>query len=159
MAIVSIIRNSGFPPNRIDLEITETAFTHDFEEVRNSVELLRLLGCGISLDDFGTGYSSLSRLHALPLTKIKIDRSFVTNLNENPASYKIVKSLLALSRDMGLDCVIEGVETQQELDVLKELGRLTVQGYFYSPPIAEADVLGFLRRNVSVDPSRQAEGV
>ncbi|MGV2376276.1 UNVERIFIED_CONTAM: EAL domain-containing protein, partial [Pseudomonas aeruginosa] len=82
----------------------ETAFTHDFEEVRNSVELLRLLGCGISLDDFGTGYSSLSRLHALPLTKIKIDRSFVTNLNENPASYKIVKSLLALSRDMGLDC-------------------------------------------------------
>ncbi|MFX8410519.1 EAL domain-containing protein, partial [Acinetobacter baumannii] len=74
-------------------------------------------------------------------------------------SYKIVKSLLALSRDMGLDCVIEGVETQQELDVLKELGRLTVQGYFYSPPIAEADVLGFLRRNVSVDPSRQAEGV
>ncbi|ERF80013.1 EAL domain-containing protein [Bradyrhizobium viridifuturi] len=159
LAIVSIIRNSGFPPNRIDLEITETAFTHDFEEVRNSVELLRLLGCGISLDDFGTGYSSLSRLHALPLTKIKIDRSFVTNLNENPASYKIVKSLLALSRDMGLDCVIEGVETQQELDVLKELGRLTVQGYFYSPPIAEADVLGFLRRNVSVDPSRQAEGV
>ena len=85
----------------LDLEIPETAFTHEFDQVKRSIDMLRLLGCGISLDDFGTGYSSLLRLHALPLTKIKIDWSFVTNIHNSPASYKIVKSLLPLSKDMG----------------------------------------------------------
>ena len=144
LAIIGLIRSSRFDPRRIDLEITETAFTHDFEQVERSVEMLRLLGCGISLDDFGTGYSSLSRLHALPLTKIKIDRSFVTDLNKSPASQKIVKSLLALSRDMGLDCVVEGVETAAEMDALRALGGEMVQGYFYSPPMAAEEVVTFL---------------
>jgi predicted signal transduction protein with EAL and GGDEF domain len=97
--------------------------------------MLRLLGCGFSLDDFGTGYSSLSHLHDLPLTKIKIDRSFVADLSRSPTSLKIVKSLLALSRDMGLECVVEGVETEEEMAALKRLGGLIVQGYYYSPPI------------------------
>lgn len=150
LAIVAVIQSSGFNPRRIDLEITETAFTHDFEQVERSVEMLRLLGCGISLDDFGTGYSSLSRLHALPLTKIKIDRGFVTNLHNSPASQKIVKSLLALSRDMGLDCVVEGVETDAEMEALRALGGEMVQGYFYSPPMAEEAVAGFLGQSVRV---------
>ena len=146
LALVGIIENSGFDARFLDLEITETAFTHDFEQVKRSIEMLRLLGCGISLDDFGTGYSSLSRLHALPLTKIKIDRSFVTDLHKKPASYKIVKSLLALGRDMELDCVIEGVETKEELAALKTLGGALVQGYIYSPPIPADNVAEFLSR-------------
>ena len=146
LAIASIIEGSKFDASRLDLEITETAFGHDFEQVQRSVEMLRLLGCGISLDDFGTGYSSLSRLHALPLTKIRIDRSFVTGLHNSPASLKIVKSLLALSRDMGLDCVIEGVETPEEMAALRQLGGLMVQGYFYSPPIDEEQVSTYLER-------------
>jgi len=89
----------------------------------------------MTLDDFGTGFSSLSQLHALPLTKIKIDRSFVSGIQDNPASYKIVKSLLALSRDMALDCVIEGVETAEELAVIRALGGAMVQGYLYAPPM------------------------
>ncbi len=144
LGIVSIIEGSGFDTRRLDLEITETAFTHDFAQIHRSVETLRLLGCGISLDDFGTGYSSLSRLHALPLTKIKIDRSFVTDLHKSQNSRKIVKSLLALSRDMGLDCVIEGVETQEEMAALQRLGGLLVQGYFYSPPIPADNVAAYL---------------
>ncbi len=144
LGIVSIIEGSGFDPRKLDLEITETAFTHDFAQIHRSVETLRLLGCGISLDDFGTGYSSLSRLHALPLTKIKIDRSFVTDLHKSQNSRKIVKSLLALSRDMGLDCVIEGVETQEEMAALQRLGGLLVQGYFYSPPIPADNVAAYL---------------
>jgi len=144
LALVSIIEGSGFDPRRLDLEITETAFTHDFEQVEKSISMLRLLGCGISLDDFGTGYSSLTRLHALPLTKIKIDRSFVTDLHKSPVSYKIVKSLLALSRDMGLDCVVEGVETREEMAALKKLGGIMVQGYYYSPPIPDDETFGFL---------------
>jgi predicted signal transduction protein with EAL and GGDEF domain len=144
LAIVAIIQGSGFDPKLLDLEITETAFTHDFEQVQRSVETLRLLGCGISLDDFGTGYSSLSRLHALPLTKIKIDRSFIAGLHRSPASIKIVRSLLALSRDMGLDCVIEGVETGEEMAALRQLGGLMVQGYFFSAPILEEQVGAYL---------------
>ncbi|SIR43400.1 diguanylate cyclase/phosphodiesterase [Rhizobium sp. RU20A] len=139
LAIVGIINGSGFDPQRLDLEITETALTHDFAQITHAVETLRRLGCGISLDDFGTGYSSLTRLHALPLTKLKIDRSFVTDLHQKPSSYKIVKSLLALSADMGLDCVIEGVETKEELAALKTLGGSQVQGYVFSLPLtAEA---------------------
>ncbi|OTP75648.1 putative bifunctional diguanylate cyclase/phosphodiesterase [Caballeronia sordidicola] len=144
MSIISIIGKSDFDPHRLDFEITETAFIRDFQQVRSSTELLRKLGCGISLDDFGTGFSSLTHLHALPLTKIKIDRSFVTNLNDNPASYKIVKSLLALSRDMGLECIVEGVETNEELITLMSLGGQIVQGYLYSKPISATEVGLFL---------------
>ncbi|MGQ8631965.1 putative bifunctional diguanylate cyclase/phosphodiesterase [Agrobacterium sp. DKPNP3] len=144
LSLIGIIENSGFDARRLDLEITETAFAHDFEQVKQSVEMLRRLGCGISLDDFGTGYSSLTRLHALPLTKIKIDRSFVTDLHEKPASYKIVKSLLALSRDMELECVVEGVETPAELATLESLGATLVQGYIFARPLKERDVVEFL---------------
>ena len=148
--IITEIGKSGFNPTRLDFEITETAFIRDFSQVRSATETLRSLGCGISLDDFGTGFSSLTHLHALPLTKIKVDRSFVTDLNKNPASYKIVKSLLALSRDMGLECIVEGVETRDELAILKTLGDLTVQGYLYSRPISADEVVGFLEQPMAV---------
>jgi len=145
--IASIILSSGIDPKRLDFEITETAMMHDFGQAKASIEIFKILGCGIALDDFGTGYSSLSQLHALPLTKIKIDRSFVSDLHKNAASYKIVKSLLALSSDMGLECIIEGVETQQELDALKKLGGVLVQGYFYSAPVAETEIARFLPKS------------
>jgi diguanylate cyclase (GGDEF)-like protein len=140
LAIIGIIEGSGFSASRLDLEITETAFGHDFEQVRKAANMLKYLGCGISLDDFGTGYSSLSRLHALPLTKIKIDRSFVVDLQRNTAGAKIVKSLLALSRDMGLDCIVEGIETEEEMAAVRKLGGMIVQGYFYSPPVAASEL-------------------
>ena len=148
--IITEIGKSGFDPARLDLEITETAFIRDFAQVRRATETLRALGCGISLDDFGTGFSSLTHLHALPLTKIKVDRSFVTDLNTNPTSYKIVKSLLALSRDMDLDCIIEGIETRDELAILKTLGGLMVQGYLYSRPIPANEVVSFLEQPLTV---------
>ncbi|MCO6184969.1 bifunctional diguanylate cyclase/phosphodiesterase [Rhizobium sp. L1K21] len=140
LAIAAIIGRSRFNPRFIDFEITETAFAHDFEQICRSAEMLRGLGCGLSLDDFGTGYSSLTRLHALPLTKIKIDRSFITGIDTNAAGYKIVKSLLALSRDMNLTCAIEGVETPEELETLKSLGARFIQGYIFSKPVAAGEV-------------------
>lgn len=142
--IVGIVLRSGIDPGRIDFELTETAIMRDFEQVKAAIGTIKALGCGISLDDFGTGYSSLSQLHALPLTKIKIDRSFVTDLHQRPASYKIVKSLIALSRDMGLGCVIEGVETADELSALVRLGGFEFQGYYYSPPMPESKLAAFL---------------
>ncbi|MGN2430362.1 putative bifunctional diguanylate cyclase/phosphodiesterase [Pseudomonas syringae] len=142
--IVGIIETSGFDASRLDLEITETAIMQDIAQVQQAITQFRQLGCGISLDDFGTGYSSLSQLHALALTKLKIDRSFVTGVHNNPASYKIVKSLVALSLDMSLGCVIEGVETQDELNALTSLGCTMVQGFFYSPPISFEETLAWL---------------
>ena len=141
--ILGIIKASAIDPARIDLEITETAMMYDFGQARSAVELLRQLGCGIALDDFGTGFSSLSQLHALPLTKIKIDRSFVSCIDKTPASHKIVKSLITLSRDMGLECVIEGVEKKEELAVLERLGGRFIQGYFYAPPVPETELSRF----------------
>jgi len=144
LGIIAIIANSGLDPQRLDLEITETAIIHDTRQARKSVEMLRKIGCGISLDDFGTGYSSLTSLHSLPLTKLKIDRSFVRDIQDSDASYNIVRSLLTLSREMGLDTIVEGVETQAELAVIKALGGTLVQGYVFSRPIQTDDVHAFL---------------
>lgn len=144
MRIVGILSSSGIQPVRVDFEITETAMMYDFERAKAGIETLRRMGCGIALDDFGTGYSSLTQIHALPLTRIKIDRSFVSGIDTSPASYKIVKSLLALSHDMGLSCVIEGVETDREMETLERLGARLIQGFHFSPPVAEADIAGLL---------------
>ncbi|MEI4557840.1 EAL domain-containing protein, partial [Klebsiella pneumoniae] len=84
LPLISIIEKSGVPPRRIDFEITETAVTFDFARAQESIATLKAMGCGISLDDFGTGYSSLSHVHRLPLDKIKVDRSFVADINDNP---------------------------------------------------------------------------
>lgn len=142
--IVEVIQASDFAATRLDLEITETAIMQDIAQVQRAIGQFRALGCGVSIDDFGTGYSSLSQLHALALTKLKIDRSFVTGVHANPASYKIVKSLVALSQDMALECVIEGVETEQELDSLRTLGCTLVQGYLFSRPLSFEDTLTWL---------------
>lgn len=143
-SIVDVIVASGFDPARLDLEITETAIMQDIVQVQQAIAQFRALGCGISLDDFGTGYSSLSQLHALALTKLKIDRSFVTDIQDKPASYKIVKSLVALSQDMALDCVVEGVETAAEMTALRSLGCTWVQGFLFSRPVAFEQTLVWL---------------
>lgn len=135
LQIVKLVSDVQIDPRRVDFEITETALLQDINQVQETIRMLKLLGCSVSLDDFGTGYSSLSHIHALPFTKIKIDRSFVHAMHTKPASYKIIKSLLALSRDMGIDCVIEGVETEDEMTLLRKMGGNMVQGYFFSPPI------------------------
>jgi len=142
--IIALIQASAFEPSRLDLEITETAIVQDIAQMQRAIIQFRQLGCGISLDDFGTGYSSLSQLHALSLTKLKIDRSFVAGIQHNPATFKIVKSLVGLTLDMGLECVIEGVETQEELAALTSLGCTQVQGYLFSHPIPAEQALAWL---------------
>ncbi|WP_454726831.1 MULTISPECIES: putative bifunctional diguanylate cyclase/phosphodiesterase [Cupriavidus] len=142
--LIARIQAAAFDPCRLDLEITETAMMYDLDQTRWATHRLRQLGCGITLDDFGTGYSSLRQLHTLALTRIKIDRSFVTGIQDNPTSHKIVRSLLALSRDMGLGCVVEGIETQDEMRVVKALGGSMAQGYLYSPPMPESDTGAWL---------------
>ena len=135
LPLIAIVEKSGLPPHRIDFEITETAVTFDFVRAQQSIAALKAMGCGISLDDFGTGYSSLSHVHWLPLDKIKIDRSFIADVNDNPVSHKIIKSLTGLCDDMEIACVAEGVETRAQLDTLRRLGCDFIQGYYFAKPM------------------------
>ncbi|QPF93633.1 putative bifunctional diguanylate cyclase/phosphodiesterase [Bradyrhizobium commune] len=136
LPLIAIIEKSGVPPRRLDFEITETAVTFDFVRAQQSIAALKTMGCGISLDDFGTGYSSLSHVHRLPLDKIKVDRSFVADINDNPVSHKIIKSLTGLCDDMEIACVVEGVETRAQLDSLRRLGCDFIQGYYFAKPMS-----------------------
>jgi diguanylate cyclase (GGDEF)-like protein len=144
LKIVSIVLKSGFDPRRINFEITETAVMHDFEQASASIQMLRELGAGISLDDFGTGYSSLNHVHKLPLTKIKIDGSFVRNIHTRRTSFNIVKSVLALCAEMELEAIVEGVETEEELRILENLGVRAVQGYYFGKPMVAAETVKLL---------------
>jgi diguanylate cyclase (GGDEF)-like protein len=154
LPLISVIEAGGVSPRRIDFEITETAVTFDFASAQQSIAALKAMGCGISLDDFGTGYSSLSHVHRLPLDKLKIDRSFVADVNSNPVSHKIIKSLVGLCADMEIACVGEGVETQEQLDSLRQLGCDFIQGYYFARPMPAAAVSVFLAKECQ----RFAEG-
>jgi diguanylate cyclase (GGDEF)-like protein len=144
LRIVAIVLKSGFDPRRINFEITETAVMHDFEQASASIQMLRELGCGIALDDFGTGYSSLNHVHKLPLTRIKIDGSFVRDIHTRRTSFKIVKSVLALCAEMELRAIVEGVETEEELRILEALGVEAVQGYYFGKPMTAPDTFALV---------------
>ncbi|MBT2792397.1 putative bifunctional diguanylate cyclase/phosphodiesterase [Paraburkholderia strydomiana] len=143
--LIDIVVASGVPPHRVSFEITETALTRDFEQARSALTMIKQAGCRVSLDDFGTGYSSLSYVHRLPFDSIKIDRSFVTDVDSNSASKKIVKSVLDLCKNLGLECVVEGLETSSQAEVVKALGARAVQGYLFSRPMRSGAVSGYLQ--------------
>ncbi|GGZ26587.1 putative bifunctional diguanylate cyclase/phosphodiesterase [Asticcacaulis endophyticus] len=145
--IIACVNQSGVDPKRIDFEITETSITSDFAQARRAIDALKALGCGISLDDFGTGYSSLSHVHRLPLDKIKVDKSFISDIDINPASFKIVRSLIVLCQDMGLTCVMEGVETEAQYEILSELGGDYIQGWYFSKPMSGDLVLRYMEQD------------
>jgi diguanylate cyclase (GGDEF)-like protein len=136
LRIVAIVEKSGFDPRRINFEITETAVIRDLEQAASALKLLQRLGCGVSLDDFGTGYASLNHVHRLPLSRIKIDGCFVTDVDQRPASAQIIRSMLSLCGELGLGTIVEGVETEQELGLLKSIGVQYVQGFHFSKPLS-----------------------
>jgi diguanylate cyclase (GGDEF)-like protein len=142
--IVAIIENSGIAPSRINMEVTETALIQDFDQANVSLRSLKALGVGISLDDFGTGYSSLSYVHRFPIDKIKIDRSFVREVETDDSCRAIVKSVIDMSKNLKLGCIVEGMETRDQVRVLRSLGCTTMQGYHFGKPMPATEVLAFL---------------
>jgi diguanylate cyclase (GGDEF)-like protein len=144
LRIISIINESKIRPDRIDLEITETVLMADFDNARDKLHALRRLGPRISLDDFGSGYSSLSYVHRLQFDKIKIDRGFITGIAQDPKSLNVIKTVVDLSRNLDLDCVVEGVETEEQFDIIRELGCDMAQGYFSGRPMPGSDVVQYL---------------
>ncbi|AQR61084.1 bifunctional diguanylate cyclase/phosphodiesterase [Brevundimonas sp. LM2] len=129
-----ILLETGLSPYRLELEITETAMISDMERTTHILRQLKLLGVSVAMDDFGTGYSSLSTLRAFPFDKIKLDRSFMSELDGEPQSKAIIRAVLALGESLAIPILAEGVETQEQLAFLREQGCDEVQGYLLGRP-------------------------
>jgi predicted signal transduction protein with EAL and GGDEF domain len=137
--------DSGLDASRLELEITETALFGDDEASLRTLNQLRDLGVRISLDDFGTGYSSLSYLHRFPISRIKIDRSFVQRLPEDPGSASIVRAIAQLGESLHLKVTAEGIETAEQLSFITDQGCDHVQGFLISRPIPTGDFVKLLK--------------
>jgi EAL domain-containing protein (putative c-di-GMP-specific phosphodiesterase class I) len=132
--ILKLLVKHNFPPQRLDIEITESCLHENVGVVRSMITSLKNQGVTISLDDFGTGYSSLAQLRSLPFDRIKIDRSFVTELKDANASAKIIRAIISLGDGLEMPITAEGIEDTNILNTLKAMGRLKGQGYLYGKP-------------------------
>jgi len=146
--IVGALASSGLAPHRLELEVTETVIMHDSEAVFAVLAQLRELGVQIALDDFGTGYSSLSFLQRFPFDKVKIDRSFVDELSGVRAEARhLARAVVRFAVSLGKTTTAEGVETKEQLDILREEGCIETQGYYFSRPMPASDIARMLRRD------------
>lgn len=134
--LLAQISAAGVDPQRVEFEITETAVMLDLETAQRLLGEMSEAGCRIALDDFGSGYSSFCYIDELPLDKIKIDKSFVRKIPRSAASREIVAGLLALCRTLDLDCVLEGVETETDLNLLRSLNPDIIQGFYFGRPMS-----------------------
>jgi diguanylate cyclase (GGDEF)-like protein len=139
------LRETGLEPEWLELELTESLTLDDSETTLKIMRELKQLGVSLSLDDFGTGWSSLSYLRKFPLDRLKIDRSFMRDIASEPAAEAIVRSILSLGQNLGLDCIAEGVETRQQLDYLQKQMCTEMQGFLYSPALPGAECGALLR--------------
>ena len=130
----TVLLESGLAPNRLELEITEGVLIGDFSRAVSILRRLKALGVRVAMDDFGTGYSSLSYLQSFPFDKIKIDQTFISNLDRNVQSAAIVRAVIGLGRGLDLPVVAEGVETQAQLDFLSAEACSEVQGFLVGRP-------------------------
>jgi diguanylate cyclase (GGDEF)-like protein/PAS domain S-box-containing protein len=144
--VSEVLADTGLDPERLELEMTESALMAHAAETVDLLRSLKRLGVRLAVDDFGTGYSSLAYLRRFPVNVLKIDREFVTRLGESVEDTEIVRLVTMLARSLGLQVVAEGVETERQLDVLRELGCDRAQGFYLSRPLAGAGVDDLLAR-------------
>jgi len=143
--ISSLLENTGIPAERLELEITESAIMGDPQRAIRTLSLIRDFGVRFAIDDFGTGYSSLAYLKKLPVSSIKIDKSFVKNMEHDRDNAIIVRSIIDLGHNLGLKVVAEGVETQEAQNMLRSFDCDEMQGYYYSRPIPADAVTKLLK--------------
>jgi diguanylate cyclase (GGDEF)-like protein/PAS domain S-box-containing protein len=149
-AVRAALAESGLAPSRLEVEITESVLLQDTEATRVALKQLRELGVRISLDDFGTGYSSLSYLHSFPLHKVKIDRSFLSDIVANERSRTLLRGVAQLSAELGMAVVVEGIETEEQLALIMAEPSVTeAQGYLFSRPVPARDIRTLLYATVS----------
>ncbi len=141
--VKSVLDQTGLPPQRLEIEVTEGVLIDDMAGTSAVLNALSELGVSIALDDFGTGYSSLSYLRALPLHRLKIDRSFVADI-EDPEAQSVVQTIVDLCRRINLEVIAEGVETVQAVETLSEMQCAVLQGYYFSRPVPASKIPGLL---------------
>jgi len=144
-AVAKVLQETKLDPRFLELELTESQTLDDSDATINIMLALKRLGVSLSLDDFGTGWSSLSYLRRFPIDRIKIDRSFVKDLHSQPAAEEVVKTILTLSRNLGIVCIAEGVETREQQDYFSKHDCAEMQGFYFSRPIPVLDVTALLR--------------
>jgi diguanylate cyclase (GGDEF)-like protein len=142
--VKSALLAAGLEPTRLELEITESLLLTESESTTDALHELRAMGVRVSLDDFGTGYSSLSYLRSFPFDKIKIDRSFMADLTTRADSQAIIKAVIGLGQSLGMSTTAEGVETEEQLAMVREHGASEVQGFLFSPPLHPAALANLL---------------
>jgi EAL domain-containing protein (putative c-di-GMP-specific phosphodiesterase class I) len=147
--VLAALADAGLGPQRLVLEITETALVHDLSVARAALNTLRAHGIRIALDDFGTGYATLTSLRQLPIDMLKIDRTFVAGLGESDQDARIVASVVSLAKSIGIHAVAEGVETLRQADAVRAVGCGLGQGYYWSAAVPASDLPETLTRITS----------
>jgi len=144
-SVEEILAKTGLEPRWLELEITESMLMGDIAPIVARMEDLRRLGVSLSIDDFGTGYSSLSYLSSFPITTLKIDRAFITDVQSNPQTAEIARAIIGLSRGLNLEIIAEGAEEIEQIEFLQQHGCNFVQGFFYSKPLPAEEFATMLR--------------
>ena len=133
--LISIIKKYGISPTNVELEITESVFIDNMEEIIHKMKLLKDFGIRFSMDDFGTGFSSLSYLRELPIDTLKIDKSFIDDVVTDGSTRTIAESIIDLSKKLGFDTIAEGVEQEVQYSLLKNIGGENIQGFYLGKPM------------------------
>jgi len=144
--VIQALKQYQLPGDQLELEITENVLMQDIEQAVTKLQSLAAHGVRVAVDDFGTGYSSLSYLQTLPLHTLKIDRSFISEIQTSKSKNTIVTAIIAMSEGLGLDIVAEGVETEVQLNYLKHLGCHKIQGFLLGRPATSANTRKLLEK-------------
>ncbi len=144
-----ILDSCNLSPRNLEIEITESILIESVEKASKCIRELKSMGIHIAIDDFGTGYSSLSYLFNIPATLLKVDKSFIDNMNNNDSSRKYVATIISLGHIMGIDVLSEGVETEEQLETLKDIGCDYIQGYIWGKPLNEEEAREVVMNSVS----------
>ncbi|MDH4439323.1 MAG: GGDEF domain-containing phosphodiesterase, partial [Rhizobium sp.] len=156
--VIEAVERHGIPPGCLELEVTEEVTLNDDEASLQTLKSIRDIGVGVAFDDFGTGYASLSSLQRYPLTTLKIDRGFIRDIQTSASDAAIARALVAMSSEMGLDTIAEGIETEAQAAVLLAMGCVQGQGYLYGRPAPAKDALAHDRPSQVPDEALRATG-
>jgi EAL domain-containing protein (putative c-di-GMP-specific phosphodiesterase class I) len=155
--IKQALHETNLNPNSLKLEITESVVMENIEAATNMLNQLRALGVDSSIDDFGTGYSSLSYIHRFPSSTLKIDRAFVNRMTDHSDNLEIVRTIVMLARNLGMNVIAEGTETEEQVAQLRTLGCEYAQGFFFSKPISAAAVAELLANAHAYTPTSSGD--
>ncbi len=143
--VINALSESGLDAKYLELEITESLIMHDVDQAVATMQALRKLGVQLAIDDFGTGYSSLNALKTFPVARLKIDRSFISNLATNDSDKAVAGAVISLGQKLNLRVIAEGVETAEQVEFLRTNNCDEIQGYYFSKPIASDAIPALLR--------------